>query len=167
MKVQFKYFKITQDEVLNKIEDCLKSIEVRNKAVAKLAKDLGSSEILQWNGGGVAAFKFESMPDRAIWKKVKHGFMPKAKTSELKLMRELPKEDDYRDIIKVYGLGGEMIMGEKGSRGFKLHSSFLQGNRETNYYYITVPYQGDFDKDIDDSLIEIKEWEALKGVEGD
>jgi hypothetical protein len=167
MDMKFKYFQITEKETLDYIEQCLVSIEVRNAAVKTLAKKLDAYDCLQWNSGGIAAFCFISRPDKTVWKSVKHGFMPKAKTDELKLVGDIPKAIDYRDIIKKYGFGGEMIMGdpERAGGGFPMHSSYIKGSRKTGFYAVKVPYQDEFDKEVHDSLIEIKEWEMLKGIE--
>lgn len=165
--MNFKYFQITEKETLDHIESCLVSIEVRGAAVKALSKKLGAYDCLQWNNGGIAAFCFSDRPDKAIWKSVKHGFMPKAKTDELRLLADIPKAVDYRDIIKKYGFGGEMIIGEPtgSGRGFPMHSSSIRGSRKTGFYAIKVPYQDEFDKEVHESLLEIKEWEMLKGME--
>lgn len=167
--MKFKYFQITEEESLNHIEQCLVSIEVRNKAIMELTDSFGSEECLQFSRGGIAAFSFISTPDKSIWKAVKHGFMPKAKTNELKMIAELPKSIDYQEVIKKYGFGGEMIIGEPtgASRGFPMYSSSIKGNRKTNFYVIKVPYDGEFKKEIHESLKELKEWEMIKGIDGD
>lgn len=164
--MKFKYFQIMEKETLDQIESCLVSKETRNKALKELAKSFGSSEVLQFNGGGVAAFLFSDRPCKIAWKVVKHGYMPKAKSKELKLLSEAPKSTDYRDIIKKYGFGDEMILGEpKGpGMGFPMYSSSIRGDRETGFYAIKVPYQGDFDKAITGDLKEIQEWEVIKGI---
>jgi hypothetical protein len=165
--MKFKYFQITEKETLDYIEQCLVSIEVRSAAAKALATKLGAYDCLQWSDGGVAAFRFSGRPDKILWKSVKHGFMPKAKTDELKLVNDIPKAIDYRDIIKKYGFGGEMILGEpeRVGGGFPMHSSHIKGSRKTGFYAIKAPYQDEFNKEVHDSLIEIKEWEVLKGVD--
>ena len=167
--MKFKYFQITEQSTLDDIEKCLISINAKEVALFNIAKTFGARECLQYSGGSVAAFKFDynSKPDRSVWKKVKHGFMPKVKTDENKLLSEIPKSMDYRDLIKKYNLGGEMLIGEQSfsGMGFKMHSSYVRGNRKTGFYAITVPYQDDFDREIDGSLIEIKEWEMIKGMD--
>jgi len=170
MTIKYKYFQITKKETLDHIEHCLLSIGVRNKTLQELTKELGARECFQWNGGGIAYFSFNCPPDKATWKKVKHGYMPKVKTKEYKLTQELPKSIDYRDIIKKYSFGDEMILGEptRPNGGFPMISSGIQGSRKNNFYVIKVPYQGEFDSEVDKSLLEIKEWEMLKGIdEGD
>ena len=170
MTIEYKYFQITEKETLDHIEHCLLSIGVRNKAIQELVKELGARECFQWNRGGIASFSFNARPDKAIWKKVKHGYMPKVKTEEYKLINSLPESIDYRDIIKKYSFGGEMILGEptRPSGGFPMISSGIQGSRKNNFYVIKVPYQGEFDREVDKSLLEIKEWEMMKGIdEGD
>jgi len=167
--MKFKYFQITEQSTLDDIEKCLLSINEREIALANLAKTFGAKECLQYSNGGIAAFNFDydNKPDRSIWKKVKHGFMPKVKTNENNRIIETPKSMDYRELIKKYNLGGEMMIGEMApsGRGFKMHSSYIRGNRKTGFYAITVPYQDDFDVSIDESLVEIKEWEVLKGMD--
>ena len=167
MSVQFKYFKITEQSTLDEIENCIVSIGDRKNALLKLAKSFGAEDVLQFTDGGVAAFNFYSNPDKSSWKKSKHGHLPKAKSNEQKLLSEIPYSKDYRDIIKKYNLGHEMILGEPkaGSMGFPMHSSHIKGNRKTGFYAITVPYQGEFDRDIHESLVEIKEWELVKGMD--
>lgn len=169
MSVKFKYFKITEQATLDHIEECLVSMSTRENALAVIAKEFGALECLCYNNGGIAAFKFEysKQPDRKIWKKVKHGFMPKVKTNENKKLIAIPKSVDYRDIIKKYGLGNEMLIGENTGSGFRMHSSFIKGSRKTGFYAITVPYHDEFDKKLDNSLVEIKEWELLKGMDSE
>lgn len=165
--VKFKYFQITETEALNHIEQCLVSIEVRNKAIQELSDKFGAYECLQFSRGGIAAFSFNSTPDKSVWKSVKHGFMPKAKTDELKMIADLPESIDYQDVIKKYGFGGEMIIGEPtgAGRGFPMYSSGIKGNRKTSFYVIKVPHDGEFKKQVHESLKEIKEWEMMKGIE--
>jgi hypothetical protein len=92
--------------------------------------------------------------------------MPKVKTDENKLLMGVPKQIDYRDIIKKYNFGGEMFIGERSSNGtgFRMHSSYLKGSSKTGFYAIVVPYVDEFDRKIDSTLVEIKEWEMLKGI---
>lgn len=164
--MKFKYFQITEKETLEHIEACLLSITAREGALAELAKKLGASDCLQFNGGSVAAFTFNSCPDRTVWKKVKYGFLPKVKTEENKMILAIPKSMNYRDIIKKYSFGGEMMIGGLASSGgFKMHSSYIKGNRKTGFYAIVVPYADEFDREVGSSLIEIKEWEMLKGMD--
>ena len=164
--MKFKYLQITDKSVLNEIEACIVSIETRDKSLRDLAKKFGAYNCLQFSDGRVAGFEFSSRPEKTTWKNVKYGFMPKAKTSELKMMNDIPCQKDYRDTIKQYGFGGEMIIGQpNGVGGFPMHSSSIKGNRKTSFYVIKVPFQGDFDKEVDQSLVEIKEWEMLKGID--
>ena len=165
--MKFKYFKITEKTALDAIELAIQSIEVRDLAVKKLAEELGAHDCLQFSGGSIAAFKFYSKPDKAIWEKAKHGFLPKVKTDECKMMRALPKQLDYRDVIKQYGFGNEMIIGERAPTGtaFRMHSSHIKGNRKSAFYAIVVPYTEDFDREVHASLLELKEWEVLKAIE--
>lgn len=170
--MQFKHFQITEQSVLDQIEACIVSKIKRSDALNALSKKFGAKDFLQYNGGGIAAFNFgydANNPDKTVWKKVKHGFMPKVKTDEYKLLCDCPEQLDYRDIIKQYGLGGEMIIGEPTTPngGFPMYSSSIQGNRETGFYAIKVPYVDTFDVTICPSLTEIKEWEVVKGVSGD
>jgi len=164
--MKFKYFQITEKETLDQIESCIVSIETRNKALKDLAKSFGSTEVLQFNLGGVAAFLFNVRPCKVTWKSVKHGYLPKAKTSELKLLLEVPKSTDYRDIIKKYGFGNEMILGDPapGKSGFPMYSSNIKGNRKNGFYAIKVPYQGEFEKSVCGDLKEIQEWEMIKRI---
>ena len=164
--MKFKYFKITEQSTLDHIEECLVSVTKRERANLDLSKKFGAKEVFMYDSGGIGYFVFDSLPDMTLWKKVKHGFMPRAKTNEQNLMRELPEQLQYNDIIKKYNLGGEMIIGERvNGRGFSMHSSYVRGSRKSGFYAIVVPYQKDFDRDIDDSLVEIKEWELLKEIE--
>ena len=167
--MKFKYFQITEQSTLDHIEECLLSISVRESALAALAKEFGALECSVSSGGGIAAFKFNysERPDKAAWKKVKHGFMPKVKTKENKKLIGVPKSIDYRDIIEKYNFGHEMLIGEQSASGmgFKMHSSYLRGSRKTGFYAITVPYQNEFEREVDASLVEIKEWEVLKGID--
>ncbi len=165
--MQHKHFKITEESTLNDIESCLNSVQVRNEAIVELCNKLGSTEALQYQRGGIAAFKFNEAPCKKSWKKVKHGYLPKAKSDELKLMSDLPEVTSFNDVIKKYGLGDEMIIGEPkaGGMGFPMHSSYIRGNRKTNFYAVSVPYKGDFNIDIHPSLLEIKEWEVIKALD--
>ncbi len=167
--MKFKYLQITEKETLDHIEECLVSIRTEEVALFDLAKEFGAKECLQYSGGSVASFTFNygERPDKSVWKKVKHGFMPKVKTSEHKLLMGVPKSIDYRDIIKKYSFGGEMFIGEMSAsgHGFKVHSSYLKGNRKTGFYVIVVPYADEFDREVDSSLVEIKEWEMIKGID--
>ena len=164
--MKHKYFQITEQSTLDHIANCLASISTRESSLAALAEKLGARQCLQFNGGGVAAFSFNGRPDKAVWKVVKHGFMPKVKTDENKLLEAIPRSIDYRDTIKKYGFGGEMLIGDQAAGGgFRMHSSFLKGNKKTGFYAINVPYQGEFDREVHSSLLEIKEWEMLKGMD--
>lgn len=167
--MKFKYFQITDQSTLDKIEACIMSKIKRGESLAALAKKFGARECLQYSGGVVAAFVFGygKSPDKSTWKKVKHGFMPKVKADEYKLLCACPEQLDYRDTIKQYGFGGEMIIGEPTSpnSGFPMHSSGIQGNRKTGFYAIKVPYQDEFDREVAASLTEIKEWEMIKGMD--
>ena len=167
--MKFKYFQITEQSTLDHIEECLVSIATREKSLAELAKKFGALECLVFSNGSIAAFKFKynERPDKAVWKKVKHGFMPKVKTNEHMRVIEVPKSIDHRDVIKKYGFGGEMFIGDQvpNGTGFRMHSSYIKGNRKTGFYAITVPYQDEFDREVHNSLLEIKEWEVLKGMD--
>lgn len=162
-----KYFQITEQETLDYIEACIASIGKRDSAVDELTKKLGAYECLQFQGGQIAGFHFNSTPDRAIWKKTKHGYLPKVKTDEAKLVNDLPQTKDYKDAIKKYGFGGEMIIGDRpeSGRGFKMHSSYLKGYKGSGFYVIVVPFQDDFDREVHSSLVELKEWEVLKAID--
>lgn len=164
--MKFKYFKITEKETLDEIEQCLVSSEKREIAIVSLIGELKANECFKYNGGIIAYFTFNSPPNKSSWKKVKHGYYPKVKSDENKLIRELPKQIDYRDVIKKYSFGNEMIIGEpNGRRGFPVHSSSIKGNRKSNFYVIKVPYSEDFDREVHKSLVEIKEWEMMRGIE--
>ena len=167
--MKFKYFQITEKETIDHIESCLDSILTREARLAELAKHFGALDCLCFNGGSIAAFKFSytSRPDKSIWKKVKHGFMPKVKTNENKMLLDIPKSTNYRDIIKKYSFGGEMIIGEPthSGSGFPMHSSGLMGNRKNRFWAIKAPYTGEFDRKVDGSLTELKEWEVTKGCD--
>lgn len=160
-----KYFKITEKSTLDEIESCLVSSENKKKFLDKLTDDFGASYCLQYNGGDVAAFKFDKMPDRKVWKKVKHGFLPKVKTKENKLLCESPKVTSYKDVIRKYKFGDEMIIGEHTGRGFAMHSSYIKGNRKSGEYFIVAPFKGEFDREVHESLLEVKEWEMMKAIE--
>ena len=165
--MKFKYFKITEQSALDDIELAIQSIEARDLAVKNLAKKLGAEDCLQFNGGEIAAFTFYVWPDKSIWKSVKHGFLPKVKTEEGKMVAALPKILDWQDVIKRYGFGHEMILGEPSAnrRGFPMHSSSLKGNRESSFYAIKAPYTDEFDRELHVSLLELKEWEVLKAID--
>lgn len=167
--MNYKYFRITDQETINYIDECIESRATRESALSDLAKQFGALECLVFSGGSIAAFKFDYSvrPDKLIWKKVKHGFMPKVKTSENKQLLAVPSAIDYRDIIKKYGFGGEMIIGDASpsGHGFKMHSSYLRGNQKNKFWVIVVPYQQEFDRDVDANLVELKEWEVVKGCD--
>ena len=165
--MKFKYFKITEQSALDDIELAIQSIEARDLAVKNLAKKLGAEDCLQFNGGEIAAFTFYVWPDKSIWKSVKHGFLPKVKTEEGRMVAALPKILDWQDVIKRYGFGSEMIIGERSANGtgFRMWSSSLKGNRHSSFYAIKAPYTDEFEREVHDSLIEIKEWEVLKAID--
>jgi hypothetical protein len=165
--MDFKYFKITEKSALDDIELAIQSIETRDLEVGKLTEKLGAYDCLQYSEGSIAAFKFYSTPDKSVWKRVKHGLLPKVKTDEYKMMSELPKQLDYRDVIKQYGFGKEMMIGDRVPNGtaLRMHSSYIKGNRESGFYAIVVPYTGEFDREVHPSLVEIKEWEVLKAID--
>ena len=165
--MKFKYFKITEKQAIDDIELAIQSIEVRDVAVKELSEKVGAYNCLQFSEGSIAGFKFNSNPDKAIWKKVKHGFLPKVKTAEYRIMAELPKKLDYRDIIKQYGFGGERMIGERVPNGtaFRMHSSYIKGNRKSAFYAIVVPYEEEFNREVHPTLLELKEWEVLKAIE--
>jgi hypothetical protein len=165
--MKFKYFKITEQSALDDIELALQSIEERDLAVKSLADKLGAYDCLQYTHGGIAAFKFYSTPDKLVWKKVKHGFLPRSKTEEYKILSGLPSLLEWQDVIKRYGFGNEMIIGERSSSGtgIRMHSSSLKGNRKSSFYAIVVPYSADFEKEVHQSLVELKEWEVLKAID--
>ena len=165
--MKFKYFKITEQSALNDIELAIKSHEDRDVAVEKLAKKLGAYDCLQFSEGSIAGFKFYSNPDKAIWKKVKHGFLPKVKTDEHLMVAKLPKRLDYIEVIVQYGFGHEMLIGDRVPNGtaFRMHSSYIRGNRQSAFYAIVVPYNDEFDREIHESLLELKEWEVLKAID--
>ncbi len=168
-KVKFKYFQITEKATLDQIENCLKSVDAREVEIKELIKAFNAKDCLQYNRGGIAGFSFEyeSLPDMTEWKKVKHGYLPRAKSEGNKKLKALTESRDWRESIKVYGLGGEMIIGEMApsGRGFLMHSSSISGDRKHNFYAVKVPYQDSFDKELDPSLVEIKEWEYMKKME--
>ena len=164
--MKFKYFKITEKQCLDEIELALQSREARDLAVKNLAEKLGAIDCLQFSEGSIAGFRFNSPPDRAVWKVVKHGFLPKVKTNEQKMIAELPKLIDYREIIKRYGFGGEMIIGDHSQRGgFRMHSSYIKWNRNSGFYAIVVPYTESFEREVHPTLLELKEWEVMKAIE--
>jgi hypothetical protein len=165
--MKFKYFKITEQSALDSIELALQSIEARALAVKTLVKKLGAYDCLQYNEGGIAAFAFSEIPDKTVWKYVKHGFLPRVKTKEHKMVVNLPKILEWQDVIKSYGFGREMIIGEPSAntRGFPMHSSSLKGNRHSSFYAIKVPYTEEFDREVHNSLIELKEWEVIKAID--
>lgn len=78
--MKFKYFQITEKETLDHIGTCIISITKRNKALKYLCDVFGAYECREYSVGGVAYFSFNKTPDKKSWKKVKYGFMPKAKT---------------------------------------------------------------------------------------
>ena len=165
--MNFKYFKVTEQSVLDHIEECILSIIARREALDKLAEQFGSYECLLFTGGDIAAFKFKyaEQPDRKIWKKTKYGFMPKVKTEEYKLICAAPVAIDHQETVKKYGFGHEMILGDQVSGGgFSMHSSHIRGNRKTNFYVVVVPYTDKFEREVDKSLFEIKVLEMLKGM---
>jgi hypothetical protein len=165
--MKFKYFKITENSALNDLELALQSIETRDLAVKKLAEKIGAYDCVQFSEGSIAGFTFYSNPDKAVWKKVKHGFLPKVKTNEYLMLAQLPAQRDYRDVIKRYGFGREMIIGgrSENGRGFRMHSSYVKGNRKSGFYAIVVPYTEEFDREVHASLLELKEWEVIKAIE--
>jgi hypothetical protein len=165
--MEFKYFKITEQSALDNIELAIKSIEARDLAVKNLAEKMGAYDCLQYNQGSIAAFKFYSTPNKSIWKKVKHGFLPKVKTDEQKMIVALPKLLDWQEVIKRYGFGHEMMIGDRvpNGTGFRMHSSYLKGNRESSFYAIVVPFIDEFIKEVHISLVELKEWEVLKAID--
>jgi hypothetical protein len=165
--MKFKYFKITEQSALDDIELALKSIEVRDLAVKNLADKLGAYDCLQYTHGGIAALKFYSTPDKLVWKKVKHGFLPKVKTEEYKILSGLPTLLEWQDVIKRYGFGHEMMIGDRvpNGTGFRMHSSSIKGNRKSSFYAIKAPYADEFDREVHDSLVELKEWEVLKAID--
>ena len=165
--MKFKYFKITEQSALDDIELAIQSIEVRDLAVKNLTKKLGAEDCLQFQGGNIAAFTFSVWPDRSIWKSVKHGFLPKVKTEEGKMVSALPKILDWQNVIERYGFGSEMMIGDRAQNGtgFRMHSSSLKGNRHSSFYAIKAPYTDEFDREVHESLIELKEWEVLKAID--
>ena len=167
--MKFKYFKITEQSALDDIELAIQSIDTRDLAVKNLTKKLGAEDCLQFQDGDIAAFTFYTCLDRSIWKSVKHGFLPKVKTEEGKMVSALPKILDWQDVIGRYGFGGEMMIGERSASGtgFMMHSSSLKGNRQSSFYAIKVPYTDEFDREVHDSLAELKEWEVLKAIDED
>jgi hypothetical protein len=165
--MDFKYFKITEQSSIDYIEMALQSIEARDLAVKKLSEKLGARDCLQYNDGRVAAFTFSEIPDKAVWKYVKHGFLPRVKTKEHKMIVALPEILDWQKAIECYGFGNEMIIGERASngRGFRMISSSIKMNRKACFYAIKVPYTGEFDREVHPSLVELKEWEVLKAID--
>jgi len=160
-----KYFKINCKNALDEIESCLLFITTRDSALKDLADKFGAKDCLQFNGGGVAAFSFNVTPDRSVWKKVKHGYMPKVKTNENRELNDIPPSKNHNGIIRKFGFGDEMLEGENTGRGFRIHSSYLKGNRKTNDYFIIVPYQDTFDKEANNDLTEVKKWEMIKALD--
>ena len=165
--MKFKYFKITEQSALDDIELAIQSIEVRDLAVKELAEKLGSYDCLQYSEGSVAAFKFYSTPDKSVWKKVKHGFLPKVKTEEYKMVSGLPPLLEWQEVIKRYGFGHEMMIGDRvpNGTGLRMHSSYLKGSRNSSFYAVVVPYTDEFDREVHESLLELKEWEVLKAID--
>lgn len=166
--VNWKFFKITNEEHVKFIHDALASRDKAIDAAIQLRDKVGAKEVYQYDTGSVAAFCFYGSKvyiDMTVWKKVKNGHMPRAKTELAKEVKDLPKIKDANDVCKFYGFGGEMVLGEQTARGFKMHSSYVRGVKGTGTWCISVPYTGEFEKSIDPSLIELKEWEMLKLID--
>lgn len=166
--VNWKYFEITKKESFEFIESALDSRNASIDAANDFCKKVGAVDVFQYNTGAIAAISFygsKTEIDMKVWKKVKDGHMPRAKTELAKEMQNLPKIINANDVCRDYGFGGEMVLGGKGVRGFKMHSSYIKGVRKSNKWFICVPYNDDFNKAVDGSLIERKEWEVLKSMD--
>lgn len=166
--VNWKYFQITNQEHLLFIKDRLESRDRAIEAAIALRDEVGAKEVYQYNTGAVAAFCFYGSKvdlDMTIWKKVKDGHMPRAKTDLAKKVKELPRIENANDVCKFYGFGGEMVLGEQTGRGFKMHSSYIRGVKGSDFWCISVPYNEEFEKEVSESLIELKEWEMLKKLD--
>ena len=167
-KVKFKFFKITQQEVIERIKSAHKSIGDFNEALLELKDEFGASHVQFFNRShSLACFQFHgnSCVDKKVWKKGNGGWLPKVKTEHKRKVDSLPKVIDPNSIIQVYGLGNEMVLGEAESRGIPMHSSQLIGNIDKERLYIKVPFNGDFSLNLDQSLIEVKEWEVMRDLD--
>ena len=166
--VNWKYFQITNLDHIKFIKECLESRDKAIDAAIALRDKVGAKEVYQYNTGAVAAFCFYGSKveiDMTIWKKVKDGHMPRAKTDLAKEVKDLPRIENANEVCKFYGFGGEMVLGEQTGRGFKMHSSYIRGIKDSDLWCMSVPYTGEFKKEVDRSLIELKEWEMLKMID--
>ncbi len=167
MTVQFKFFQIVDEKAIGDIAAVRAGRQARQDAIVALVAEFGADHAREYNDGGLAYFSFPQghTIDRKVWKKSHDGFLPKVRTAEFERLRALPAVVDFDGVIDRWGLGNEMVIGPSTGRGFPMHSSHLQGDFEKKFFYVKVPYTGEYDKPTPDGLKEIKEWEALKGMD--
>lgn len=169
MSVEFKFFKIVCPVALDELKQIRARKQVRQDAILELVKEFGAEYAREYRRGGIAYFSFPCghSIDGRVWKKAHDGLYPKARTAEVEKIRALPPAEQFENVLSRWGLGGEMVLGAPvGPRGgFPMHSSHLLGDFGKQFFYIKVPYTGEYDKPTPEGLVEIKEWEALKGMD--
>lgn len=168
MSVEFKFFKIVCADAMAELQNIRERKQDRQDAILKLVEEFEAKYAREYSRGGIAYFAFPEghTVDRKVWKKAHDGFFPKARTAELEKVRGLPKCELFESVLGRWGLGGEMVLGSptRAGGGFPMHSSHIQGDFDKQFFYIKVPYTGEY-RFKHEGLIEIKEWEALKGMD--
>lgn len=169
MTVQFKFFQIVDEKAKGDIAAVRMGRQARQDAIIALLKEFGADEIKIYGEMVIDAVVFPRghVIDSSVWKKRRGGWVPKVKTDEAEKLAALPKCEAFESVLERWGLGGEMVPGEptRSGGGFPMHSSHLLGSFKNNFFYVKVPYTGEYDKPTLDGLKEIKEWEALKGMD--
>ena len=166
--MKFIFLKVVCSQLTSELKTIREEQLTRHKAIEDLKKQWGALSIREYNYGGIAfiQFPYDKEIDRKIWKKAHDGFYPKAKTSELNTIRNLPQSRDYMDAFEDYGK--EMVLGESTGRGFPMYSSGFSGNFDKDLFFIKVPYNGEsYTKEISPAFELVKEWEYLKEMDGE
>lgn len=169
MSVKFKFFKIVSGTALQDIATIRAGRQARQGAIIALLKELGADEIKIYGEMVIDAVVFPHghVIDSSVWKKRRGGWVPKVNTDEAAKLAALPKCEPFGSILERWGLGGERVLGSPTRQrgGFPTHSSYLRGNFEKEFFFVKVPYTGEYTENTPEGLEEIKEWEALKGVD--
>ena len=166
--MDFLFYRTTDLDFIGKLQSIREHQIAYQENVEKVKEEVGASDWLQYRSGGVAGFQFNNEPDRSVWKKTQHGFLPKLSNKDGKKIEnkikavKQPKALD--EALKEYRFP-MMVLGESTARGVKMHNSTLFGNFAENTFFVRVPKSKNCDFTPPDIFTEVKEWEALKFME--
>jgi len=168
--MKFKYYKVTDNAFIDSLIKIRDDRAEFDRQAGNIANDVGASECLCFEGGGVAGFKFNSEPDRGVWKKVKYGYMPKKTNKQgskiVAKIQKLPKTKSINSALKPYGFPA-MVMGESTPKGVRLYNPNLFGSYEKRTFFVEAPIGNGCENFSPQSDIfeEVREWVSVKFME--